>query len=84
MKVQKYIRNRGIEAILSECNYNLRAVKGHLKSKCDLPIDKDLTSVIKLFKEYLKESVDKVVSEKTQALEKILKEVENENLQTYS
>ena len=81
MKIQKYIRNRGIEAILIDCNYNLRLVKNHLRNFCDLPKDKELTAVIKLFKEYLEEktSNDKI-TEKLQELEQIVKEAVSENL----
>ena len=67
-KVSNYIRDKGIECILKECNSNLKMVKLHLIRECELPQDYDLWPTINLFKQYLKEYK---TSKKTYLLEEI-------------
>ena len=55
-KVSNYIRDKGIERILEECNSNLRMVKAHLIRECELPDDYDLWPTINLFKKHIKEN----------------------------
>lgn len=37
-KISIYLKNRGIEAVLKECGYNLRSFKAHLKRECGAEI----------------------------------------------
>lgn len=55
-KVSNYIRDKGIESILNECNCNLRMVKAHLIRECELPDNYDLWPTMNLFKKHIKEN----------------------------
>ena len=55
-KVSNYIRDKGIERILEECNSNLRMVKAHLIRECELPDEYDLWPTMNLFKKHIKEN----------------------------
>ena len=56
--VGKYITNRGIEAVLHDCGYNLRTARNHLRRECGLPKDVNISYNMKKFKEYLKSSLN--------------------------
>ena len=49
-KICEYIKDRGREVILQECDNNLRSVKNHLKRYCT---SSNWGSVITQFREYL-------------------------------
>ena len=55
-KVSNYIRDKGVESILNECNCNLRMVKAHLIRECELPDNYDLWPTMNLFKKHIKEN----------------------------
>ena len=74
-KVSNYIRDKGIECILKECNSNLKMVKLHLIRECELPDDYDLWPTINLFKKHLKE---KKTSVKKHLLDEIRQKMKGE------
>ncbi len=53
MKISTYIKLRGIQAILDDCNSDLKAVKQHLFRKCNLEEGADISKTMKFFKDYL-------------------------------
>ena len=78
-KVSNYIRDKGIECILEECNSNLRMVKAHLIRECELPDEYDLWPTINLFKKHLKE---KKTSVKNRLLEEIREKIQGDYYDT--
>lgn len=78
-KVSNYIRDKGIECILNECNCNLRMVKAHLIRECELPDNYDLWPTMNLFKKHIKENKIPV---KVHLLEEIREKIQGDYYDT--
>lgn len=78
MKINQYIKLRGIQGILDECNNNLRQVKAHLRRECDIPEGYDFSYTMRIFKNAL----DKIYnpSHGKELIEEVLQQLQGETL----
>ena len=78
MKASKYIKYRGINAILVECNYNLRNVRNHLLRETDITSDKT-SRILREFKELLVQKTQ--TSVKQELIDEITRKIMKKDLQ---
>ena len=52
-KITNYLKHRGMETVLMECNNNLRTVKNHIKRVCDLPKNINMSYIMAQIKDYM-------------------------------
>ena len=52
-KITNYLKRRGMETVLKECDNNLRIVKNHIKRVCDLPKNINMGYVMAQIRDYI-------------------------------
>lgn len=57
MKVAKLLKKEGVRAVLDRFNSDLKLIRKYLKLECQLKDSKDLSPIMKDFKENMREKI---------------------------
>ncbi len=58
MKVNDFIKQKGVIAIWNECNQDPKIIKKYILINCDLPSNKDISQNMRSFFQILRETKD--------------------------